>query len=71
MAAYSNYLMMMNPGPEVVAAPAANTLSLVVQILCALAMVVILLLGALCILHHYTKQAHAQAVEITFRTSLR
>lgn len=71
MAAYSNYLVMMNPGPEVVAAPAAGTLSLVVQILCGLVMIVLLLLGALCILHHYTKQAHAQAVEITFRTSLR
>ncbi|XP_044257494.1 tyrosine-protein phosphatase 69D isoform X1 [Tribolium madens] len=71
IAAYSNYLVMMNPGPEVVAAPLTGTLSLVVQILCGLVMIVLLLLGALCILHHYTKQAHAQAVEITFRTSLR
>nr|XP_023023889.1 tyrosine-protein phosphatase 69D isoform X2 [Leptinotarsa decemlineata] len=72
MAAYSNYLDMMNPGPEVVAAPAAGTLSLIVQILCGLIVVILILLGALCVLHRYTKQAHAQAVEmITFRTSLR
>lgn len=63
---------MMNPGPEVVAAPAAGALSLVVQILCGLSFVILLLLSALCILHRYTKQARAQAVEmITFRTSLR
>ncbi|CAH1153419.1 unnamed protein product [Phaedon cochleariae] len=72
LAAYSSYLDMMNPGPEVVAAPAAGTLSLIVQILCGLVVVILVLLGALCILHRYTKQAHAQAVEmITFRTSLR
>ncbi|CAH1103184.1 unnamed protein product [Psylliodes chrysocephalus] len=72
LAAYSNYLDMMNPGPEVVAAPTAGTLSLIVQILCGLVVVILVLLGALCILHRYTKQAHAQAVEmITFRTSLR
>ncbi|XP_072401913.1 tyrosine-protein phosphatase 69D isoform X2 [Diabrotica undecimpunctata] len=72
LAAYSNYLDMMNPGPEVVAAPTTGTLSLIVQILCALVVVILILLGALCILHRYTKQAHAQAVEmITFRTSLR
>lgn len=71
-AAYSNYLEMMNPGPEVIAAPAAGTLSLIVQVLCGLVVVILVLLGALCVLHKYTKQAHAQAVEmITFRTSLR
>ncbi|KAJ8982827.1 hypothetical protein NQ317_010448 [Molorchus minor] len=72
MAAYTNYLEMMNPGPEVIAAPAAGALSLIVQVLCGLVVVILVLLGALCILHRYTKQAHAQAVEmITFRTSLR
>ena len=65
---------MMNPGPENPEVPRTatlGTLNLVVQILCGIVMLVLLLLGALCILHHYTKQAHAQAVEITFRTSLR
>lgn len=72
MAAYSSYLDMMNPGPEVLTAPQAETLSLVFQVLCGLMVVILLLLGVLCILHQYTKQAHAQAVEmITFRTSLR
>ncbi|XP_063928100.1 tyrosine-protein phosphatase 69D isoform X2 [Zophobas morio] len=74
IAAYSNYLIMMNPGPENAEVPRTatlGTLNLVVQILCGIVMLVLLLLGALCILHHYTKQAHAQAVEITFRTSLR
>ncbi|XP_063928101.1 tyrosine-protein phosphatase 69D isoform X3 [Zophobas morio] len=73
IAAYSNYLIMMNPGPENAEVPRTatlGTLNLVVQILCGIVMLVLLLLGALCILHHYTKQAHAQAVEITFRTSL-
>lgn len=72
LAAYSNYLVMMNPGPEVVVAPTASTLYLIIQVLCALVVVILLLLTALYILHRYTKQAHAQAVEmITFRTSLR
>lgn len=72
MAAYSSYLDMMNPGPEVLAAPPTETLSLIFQVLCGLMVVILVLLGVLCILHRYTKQAHAQAVEmITFRTSLR
>lgn len=72
MAVYSNYLVMMNPGPEVIAAPASSSISIVVQILCGLLVVALLLATALCLLHQYTKQAHAQAVEmITFRTSLR
>ncbi|XP_049820439.1 tyrosine-protein phosphatase 69D isoform X3 [Aethina tumida] len=71
MAAYSHYLDLLNPGPEVVIVPAVDTISLTVQILCASFVVILLLLGTLCILHRYTKQAHAQAVEmITFRTSL-
>lgn len=72
LAAYSNYLDMMNPGPEVIAAPRTETLSLIFQVLCGLMVLVLFLLTVLCILHRYTKQAHAQAVEmITFRTSLR
>lgn len=72
LAAYSNYLVMMNPGPEVVAAPPPTGLGLFVQVLCGLVVVTLLLLTALCILHRYTRQAHAQAVQvITFRTSLR
>lgn len=72
LATYSSYLMMMNPGPEVVVAPSASTFGLVIQVLCALVVVTLLLLTTLYILHRYTKQAHAQAVEmITFRTSLR
>ncbi|XP_066158731.1 tyrosine-protein phosphatase 69D isoform X1 [Euwallacea fornicatus] len=72
LAAYSNYLDMMNPGPEVLAAPRTETLSMIFQVLCVLMVVILFLLGVLCILHRYTKQAHAQAVEmITFRTSLR
>lgn len=72
MAAYSNYLVMMNPGPEVVIAEPSSSMGLVVQILCGLVIVAFILLTALCLLHQYTKQAHAQAVEmITFRTSLR
>ncbi|CAH0562390.1 unnamed protein product [Brassicogethes aeneus] len=71
LAAYSNYLEMLSPGPEVVAAPAVDTIGLTVQVLCALFIVILLIFGTLCILHRYTKQAHAQAVEmITFRTSL-
>lgn len=72
MAAYSNYLMMMHPGPEVVEAPPSSSMSLVVQILSGLIVIALILLTVLCLLHQYTKQAHAQAVEmITFRTSLR
>ena len=72
MAAYSNYLVMMHPGPEVLEAPISGSIGIVVQILCGLVVVALLLLTALCLLHQYTKQAHAQAVEmITFRTSLR
>ncbi|CAG9763906.1 unnamed protein product [Ceutorhynchus assimilis] len=72
MTAYSNYLEMLNPGPSVIAAPRTQTLSLIFQVLCGLMVVIFVLLGVLCILHRYTKQAHAQAVEmITFRTSLR
>ncbi|XP_076262498.1 protein tyrosine phosphatase 69D isoform X2 [Rhynchophorus ferrugineus] len=72
MAAYSSYLDMMNPGPEVLTAPPTETLSLIFQVLCGLMVLILLLLGVVCILHQYTKQAHAQAVEmITFRTSLR
>lgn len=72
MAAYSNYLVMMNPGPEVVVAASSGSMGLVVQIFCGLVIVALVLLTALCLLHQYTKQAHAQAVEmITFRTSLR
>lgn len=71
-AAYSNYLDMLNPGPEVIAAPAADTVHLILQVFGGLFFVILVLLAALCILHRYTKQAHAQAVEmITFRTSLR
>ncbi|VEN39033.1 unnamed protein product [Callosobruchus maculatus] len=69
---YTHYLDMMNPGPEVIIAPTEGALTLIMQIMCGLVVVIIVLLGALCILHKYTKQAHAQAVEmITFRTSLR
>lgn len=72
LAAYSNYLVMMNPGPDVVAAPLDSGLGIFVQVLCGLVVITLLLLTALCLLHRYTKQAHAQAVEmITFRTSLR
>lgn len=72
MAVYSNYLMMMNPGPEVVAAPETGSVGIVVQILCGLLVMALFLAVALCLLHRYTKQAHAQAVEmITFRASLR
>ncbi|KAK9890199.1 hypothetical protein WA026_010310 [Henosepilachna vigintioctopunctata] len=72
LAAYSNYFVMMNPGPEVVEAPVVTSFSLVVKILCGLLLIIFLLLFALIVLHRYTKQAHAQAVEmITFRTSLR
>lgn len=72
MAAYSNYLVMMNPGPEVVVATSTGSMGLIIQIFCGLAIVALVLLSALCLLHQYTKQAHAQAVEmITFRTSLR
>lgn len=70
--AYSNYLSMMNPGPDLIIALPPNSMSLLVQILCGLVVISIVLLGALCLLHQFTKQAHAQAVEmITFRTSLR
>ncbi|XP_048526758.1 tyrosine-protein phosphatase 69D isoform X2 [Dendroctonus ponderosae] len=51
LAAYSNYLDMMNPGPEVLAAPRAETLSLIFQVLCGLMVVILFLLGVLCILH--------------------
>ncbi|XP_060537066.1 tyrosine-protein phosphatase 69D [Cylas formicarius] len=69
---YSSYLDMINPGPEVLAAPPAETLSLIFQILCGLMVIILVLFGVLCILHRYTKQAHAQPLEmITFRTSLR
>ncbi|KRT79270.1 hypothetical protein AMK59_7578 [Oryctes borbonicus] len=71
MAVYSNYLMMMNPGPAV-SAPEAGSVGIVVQILSGLLVMALLLAVALCLLRRYTKQAHAQAVEmITFRTSLR
>ncbi|XP_050313580.1 tyrosine-protein phosphatase 69D isoform X2 [Anthonomus grandis grandis] len=72
LVAYSSYLDMMNPGPEVLTAPRTATISLIFQVLCGLMVVILVLLGVLCILHRYTKQAHAQAVEmITFRASLR
>lgn len=72
LAAYSNYLVMLNPGPQVLAAPPASEMGLVIQVLCALVAVALILLTVLCLLLRYTKQAHAQAVEmITFRTSLR
>lgn len=72
LAAYSSYLTLLNPGPEVVEAPPASTTLLAVQVLCALVLVTVILLAALYMLREYTKQAHAQAVEmITFRTSLR
>ncbi|XP_018330947.1 tyrosine-protein phosphatase 69D isoform X2 [Agrilus planipennis] len=71
MATYSSYLVMMSPGPEVVMAPPSSVLSVIVQVLCGLCVVTLLLLAALCILHRYNKQTHAQAVEITFRTSFR
>nr|XP_022914694.1 tyrosine-protein phosphatase 69D [Onthophagus taurus] len=71
-AVYSNYLMILNPGPDVITAPVSGSVGIVVQILCGLLVVALLLATALCLLHQYTKQAHAQAVEmITFRTSLR
>ncbi|XP_017783668.1 PREDICTED: tyrosine-protein phosphatase 69D isoform X2 [Nicrophorus vespilloides] len=72
MAAYSNYLVMMNPGPEVVVAPETSPFNSVVQIACGFVAAVLVLLVVLCLLQKYTKQAHAQAVEmITFRSSLR
>lgn len=72
MATYSNYLAMKNPGPEVLAAPESTSLGLIMQVLCGLLVLTVLLLTALCLLHRYTYQARAQAVEmIAFRTSLR
>lgn len=72
MATYSSYLVMMNPGPEVVVAPSVNSIGMFVQLICGLCAMSLLLLAAICILHRYTKQAHAQAVEmITFHTSFR
>ncbi|XP_044765827.1 tyrosine-protein phosphatase 69D [Coccinella septempunctata] len=70
LAAYSSYFAMINPGPDVVIVPVTNSFPLVVKTLCALLLIIFLLLFAL--IRRYTKQAHAQAVEmITFRTSLR
>lgn len=72
LAAYSNYFVMMNAGPEVVEAPTVNSFSLVMKIFFGLLLIIFILFLALIVLHRYTKQAHAQAVEmITFRTSLR
>ncbi|KAL1493162.1 hypothetical protein ABEB36_011272 [Hypothenemus hampei] len=51
LAAYSNYLDMMNPGPEVLAAPRTETIGLIFQVLCGLMVVILFLLGVLCILH--------------------
>lgn len=63
---------MMTPGPEIVLVEPTSSMGLVVQILCGLVILAFLLLTALFLLHQYTKQAHAQAVEmITFRASLR
>lgn len=73
LTAYSNYFSILNPGPQVLEAPSTQVLGIVIQILCALILVVLLLLMALCVLHRYTKQvAHAQGIEmITFRNSFR
>lgn len=52
MTAYSNYLVMMNPGPEAVEAPSTGgAMGLVIQVLCGFCGVALLLLTALFILH--------------------
>lgn len=72
--AYSDYFVLLNPGPEFPFAPGAfDILGVVIQLFCGLILVVLFLLLSLCLLHRYTKQvAQAQGVEMmTLRNSFR
>ncbi|XP_049806614.1 tyrosine-protein phosphatase 69D [Schistocerca nitens] len=73
--AYSSYLTTLSPGPgpaALRAEPSQHVLSLVLQLLCALTVIMLVLLLSLCLLQRYTKHvAEAQGVEMTLANSFR
>lgn len=70
--AYSGYFIVLNPGPQVLQATESTTIVMILQVLCALMLVILFLLASLCLLQRYTKQvAESQGVEMNLRTSFR